>query len=205
MLSLAGLEFPHFGIMASHNSVWFFALLTTLVDQLCTGSVFLQFNLAFTNIQQVEIFQGRGGFIESRHFEKNFLQIRALFSVFEKGQGGGHTGTHCPPLPLKYMQFQQTLVFSLNGLRSSMKLFLKNFFFWLSSYFFRIWTSQHQSPQKGTFNFNHRPTTLSPTQETSSRDTWTYLLVHAILTADLPPSPNPRNKSKRHINLAVSN
>ena len=26
--------------------------------------------------------------MESRHFDKNFLQIRGFFSVFEKGQGG---------------------------------------------------------------------------------------------------------------------
>ena len=53
MLSLPGLEFPHFGIMASHNSVWFFALLTALVDQLyakevCFCSFMTKSNLAFT-------------------------------------------------------------------------------------------------------------------------------------------------------------
>ena len=47
--------------------------------------------------------------------------------------------------------------------------------------FFCIWTSQQQSAQKGTSNFNVRPTTLSPTHKTSSRDTQTLPLVTKFL------------------------
>ena len=57
-----------------------------------------QFFLLDIGSRQVEIFQGRGGFIESRYFDKNFLQIRALFSVFEKGQGGTLEPTALPCL-----------------------------------------------------------------------------------------------------------